>query len=51
LPAKPEVPSSDMCCMSGCARCVWDIYNDELHEFEQSLETVQKAFREAGQPL
>ena len=26
IPARPPAPESDECCMSGCARCVYDLY-------------------------
>ncbi|CAN6167758.1 unnamed protein product [Urochloa humidicola] len=30
LPEPPEKPLPGDCCGSGCVRCVWDIYFDEL---------------------
>ncbi|KAJ1923682.1 hypothetical protein IWQ60_005708 [Tieghemiomyces parasiticus] len=51
LPSKPpEAPTSDMCCMSGCARCVWDIYNDDLQDFEKQIEAIRTAYHAAGLP-
>ncbi|KAJ1974621.1 hypothetical protein H4R35_003525 [Dimargaris xerosporica] len=51
LPAKPDPPSDDMCCMSGCARCVWDIYNEELFEFEAQVKRIREACQAANVPL
>ncbi|KAJ1975204.1 DNA primase large subunit Spp2, partial [Dimargaris verticillata] len=51
LPTKPDPPSDDMCCMSGCARCVWDIYNEELFEFETQVNKIREACQAANVPL
>ncbi|KAJ1965539.1 hypothetical protein IWQ62_002644 [Dispira parvispora] len=51
LPPTPELPTDDMCCMSGCARCVWDIYNDDLHEFQTKLTNIQQLYQKANLPL
>lgn len=33
----PEKPLPGDCCGSGCVRCVWDIYYEELEEYNNSL--------------
>lgn len=33
----PEKPLPGDCCGSGCVRCVWDIYYEELDEYNKSL--------------
>ena len=33
IPPPPEKPLPDDCCGSGCVRCVWDIYYEELEEY------------------
>ncbi|KAI3420635.1 Glutaredoxin domain-containing protein [Psidium guajava] len=33
----PERPSPGDCCGSGCVRCVWDVYYEELEAYNQSL--------------
>ncbi|KAI4386790.1 hypothetical protein MLD38_004692 [Melastoma candidum] len=34
-PPPPEKPSPDDCCGSGCVRCVWDVYYEDLEEYEK----------------
>ncbi|KAL6000380.1 hypothetical protein ACLOJK_024075 [Asimina triloba] len=33
----PEKPEPGDCCGSGCVRCVWDVYYDELEEYNKRL--------------
>ncbi|KAK3032298.1 hypothetical protein RJ639_036255 [Escallonia herrerae] len=33
IPAPPEKPLPGDCCGSGCVRCVWDVYYEELEEY------------------
>ncbi|KAH3666484.1 hypothetical protein OGAPHI_003480 [Ogataea philodendri] len=33
VPKQPIEP--DNCCMSGCANCVWELYNEDLQEWKQ----------------
>lgn len=35
LPPPPEKPLPGDCCGSGCVRCVWDIYYEELEEYKK----------------
>ncbi|KAJ3223451.1 hypothetical protein HK099_001096 [Clydaea vesicula] len=35
---KPIAPKSDECCMSGCVKCVWDIY---VEDYQQFIKTFQ----------
>ena len=35
LPPPPEKPEPGDCCGSGCVRCVWDVYYDELEEYNK----------------
>lgn len=34
-PPPPEKPLPGDCCGSGCVRCVWDVYYDELEEYHR----------------
>ncbi|KAE8707742.1 putative Glutaredoxin-1, grx1 [Hibiscus syriacus] len=33
IPAPPEKPEPGDCCGSGCVRCVWDVYYEELEAY------------------
>nr|CAD1821431.1 unnamed protein product [Ananas comosus var. bracteatus] len=33
----PEKPLPGDCCGSGCVRCVWDVYYEELDAYQKSL--------------
>ncbi|KAL7104586.1 hypothetical protein ACP275_08G254900 [Erythranthe tilingii] len=35
IPPPPEKPLAGDCCGSGCVRCVWDVYYDELEEYNK----------------
>jgi hypothetical protein len=35
LPPPPEKPLPGDCCGSGCVRCVWDIYYEELEDYNK----------------
>lgn len=36
-PPHPEKPLASDCCESGCDRCVFDLYADELARYEAAL--------------
>ena len=36
LPPRPVPPRPEDCCGSGCARCVYDIHEDALEEWERA---------------
>ncbi|KAI4325580.1 hypothetical protein MLD38_030965 [Melastoma candidum] len=36
IPQPPEMPEPGGCCGSGCVRCVWDVYQDELKAYEDT---------------
>jgi hypothetical protein len=36
-PVLPEKPLPSDCCESGCERCVYDVYADELARYERRL--------------
>ncbi|KAL2333750.1 hypothetical protein Fmac_014963 [Flemingia macrophylla] len=35
LPPPPEKPEPGDCCGSGCVRCVWDLYYEELEQYDK----------------
>lgn len=37
MPQEPKPPDSDECCMSGCAICVYDLYDDSLNSYKESV--------------
>jgi hypothetical protein len=43
VPPKPTEP--DNCCMSGCVNCVYDLYRDELEEWQLKNAEAQAALR------
>ncbi|OBZ85172.1 hypothetical protein A0J61_06772 [Choanephora cucurbitarum] len=49
LPQKPASP--DNCCMSGCVHCVWDLYQEDMEEYNEKKREIRDQFKEAGEPL
>ncbi|KIY43789.1 hypothetical protein FISHEDRAFT_77723 [Fistulina hepatica ATCC 64428] len=41
IPEEPAPPADDECCMSGCAVCVYDLYEDARSAYKDSLKRVQ----------
>lgn len=35
IPPPPEKPEPGDCCGSGCVRCIWDVYYEELEEYNK----------------
>lgn len=35
VPPPPEKPEPGDCCGSGCVRCVWDVYYEELEAYNK----------------
>ncbi|KAF9320291.1 hypothetical protein BG003_006681 [Podila horticola] len=50
IPVKPTPPGAEDCCMSGCAVCVYDIYEDDRQEYKKALAKVLKNIQKAGLP-
>ncbi|KAF9450033.1 hypothetical protein P691DRAFT_798642 [Macrolepiota fuliginosa MF-IS2] len=42
VPTEPSPPGSDECCMSGCAVCVYDLYEESLEVYKESMEALRK---------
>ncbi|KAF9110764.1 hypothetical protein BGX27_005908 [Mortierella sp. AM989] len=50
IPVKPTPPGSEDCCMSGCAHCVYDIYEEDRQEYKRKLAKVLEEIEKAGLP-
>ncbi|KAJ7723493.1 oxidoreductase-like protein [Mycena maculata] len=37
IPQRPKPPESDECCMSGCAVCVYDLYEESLRTYTEAM--------------
>lgn len=42
-PPPPEKPLPGDCCGSGCVRCVWDVYYEELEEYSKLYKAQSEA--------
>jgi len=40
VPEKPEAPGSEDCCMSGCAVCVLDLYEENLEAYNATVASL-----------
>ncbi|KAK3811188.1 MAG: oxidoreductase-like protein [Benniella sp.] len=50
IPVKPTPPGAEDCCMSGCAHCIYDIYEEDRQEYKQKLAKVLEEIEKAGLP-
>ncbi|KIY71955.1 hypothetical protein CYLTODRAFT_344983 [Cylindrobasidium torrendii FP15055 ss-10] len=41
VPEKPAEPASDECCMSGCAICVYDLYEESLDAYKEKVTALR----------
>ncbi|KAI3402741.1 hypothetical protein KGF56_004415 [Candida oxycetoniae] len=46
VPARP--PEPDNCCMSGCINCVWEIFDEDLKEWNDKRGEAAKRLNEMG---
>jgi hypothetical protein len=46
VPAKPVEP--DNCCMSGCINCVWEMFNDDIKDWNDKREIAAKNLVKKG---
>ncbi|KAJ1833297.1 hypothetical protein LPJ63_002853 [Coemansia sp. RSA 2711] len=51
LPPKPEPPGKDDCCMSGCEYCVWDLYDEDMREYQKHATAIREALEARGRPV
>ncbi|KAG2140681.1 hypothetical protein DEU56DRAFT_734800 [Suillus clintonianus] len=43
IPEEPIPPSDEECCMSGCAICVYDLYEESLEAYKESIVTLRSS--------
>lgn len=46
VPARPLEP--DNCCMSGCINCVWEIYNDDVKDWNRQRKKAASNLKSRG---
>ena len=46
---KPTPPEDYECCESECSPCVWDIYYDEMREWQAEQTALKNAAQQASQ--
>lgn len=49
-PEPPEKPLPGDCCGSGCVRCVWDIYYEELEEYNKLCKSKSDSLSNINKP-
>lgn len=50
IPIRPSPPESTDCCMTGCPRCVYDIYTEDLQLHFEAMDKACKELRKKGVP-
>ncbi|KAK0461143.1 uncharacterized protein EV420DRAFT_1331510 [Desarmillaria tabescens] len=50
IPELPRAPESDECCMSGCAVCVYDLYEESMKAYKENVATLRNALVSMGVP-
>ncbi|KAJ7214467.1 hypothetical protein GGX14DRAFT_610941 [Mycena pura] len=50
IPQRPRPPAADECCMSGCAVCVYDLYEESRAAYRASIAALRSALASAGVP-
>ncbi|KAI0790374.1 oxidoreductase-like protein [Abortiporus biennis] len=45
IPEEPRPPADDECCMSGCAVCVYDLYQEALEDYQNSLSSLRTSLK------
>ncbi|KXN66389.1 hypothetical protein CONCODRAFT_11784 [Conidiobolus coronatus NRRL 28638] len=48
MPVKPEPYPTEMCCMSGCAVCIIDVYQEEFENYLKEKEKYIAYCKENG---
>ncbi|KAH9897060.1 hypothetical protein C8Q73DRAFT_744886 [Cubamyces lactineus] len=50
IPEPPKPPADDECCMSNCAVCVYDLYDDARQDYIQALDKLRLNLEMKGIP-
>ncbi|KAG6909015.1 hypothetical protein DXG01_002401 [Tephrocybe rancida] len=50
VPKEPTPPQDDECCMSNCAVCVYDLYEESLDDYRKSITVLRSALSTRGIP-
>ncbi|KAJ8453468.1 hypothetical protein ONZ45_g19704 [Pleurotus djamor] len=50
IPEKPSPPEPDECCMSGCAVCVHDLYEESLEAYKESISALRTSLTKLDIP-
>jgi hypothetical protein len=50
LPPRPAPPEPGECCGGGCARCVLDVYAEELERWERRVAELTERAEPSGPP-
>ncbi|KAI6038332.1 hypothetical protein EDC04DRAFT_2509182, partial [Pisolithus marmoratus] len=50
IPEEPKPPADDECCMSGCAICVYDLYEESLLAYKKSVATLRASLAASSVP-
>ncbi|TCD68397.1 hypothetical protein EIP91_010906 [Steccherinum ochraceum] len=45
IPEKPRPPADDECCMSGCAICVYDLYEEALTDYNDKVSSLRTSLQ------
>lgn len=45
IPEKPTPPGPDECCMSACVICVYDLYQEALEDYRDSMALLREKLR------
>jgi len=48
LPPKPVPPEPGDCCGGGCARCVYDVYDEMLERWERQKAAIEARRQDPG---
>jgi Oxidoreductase-like protein, N-terminal len=49
LPPRPEAPRPEDCCGSGCANCIYAVYENALTTWEREVERIVARAHRSGQ--